>query len=63
MIFGVLFRVILEFCRRRGMNVPDLSKIRRRQPRLDIATRVAGPIAAWADDLSRKRATRNNSNK
>jgi hypothetical protein len=34
MIFGVLIRAVLELCRRRGMRVPDLDRIRRRKPRL-----------------------------
>jgi hypothetical protein len=55
-ILGVLIRAILEFCRRRGMRVPDLSRLRRRKPRLDMTKHVAQRIATLADDLPRWRA-------
>lgn len=58
MILGVLIRAALEFCRRRGMRVPDLSRLRRRQPRLDMTKRIAGRMAKYADDLSRRRTGR-----
>lgn len=63
MILGVLIRVILEFCRRRGVPVPDVSRLRRRRPRFDVITSLTGHLAATADNaisdhVSRRRARR-----
>lgn len=51
MIIGVLIRVVLRLCRRRGWRVPDLSRIRQRPPRLGIADRLADRLAERADEL------------
>lgn len=55
MILGVLLRVILTFCRRRGMPVPDLSRLRRRPPRFGVSDQLVDHVATRADDYLRRR--------
>jgi hypothetical protein len=58
MIFGVVIRVIVAFCRRRGLRVPDPSRLRLRQPRFGLMNRSAEAIAKGADDYLRRRGSR-----
>ncbi len=55
MIFGVLIRVILGFCRRRGMPVPDLSRLRRRKPRFGVTDQLIDRMVTRADDYLQRR--------
>lgn len=55
MILGVLLRVILAFCRRRGMPVPDLSRLRRRRPRFGVSEQLVDHVATQADEYLRRR--------
>jgi hypothetical protein len=50
LIIGVLIRVILRLCRRRGLRVPDPSRIRLRQPRLGITDELTDRLADFADE-------------
>jgi hypothetical protein len=54
MIIGVLIRVIFAFARRRGWPVPDLSRIRLRQPRFGVTDQLTDALAARADELARQ---------
>ncbi|WP_194912512.1 hypothetical protein [Catenulispora rubra] len=44
MILGVLIRVVLSFLRARGVPVPDPSRLRRRQPRVNITGRLTDQL-------------------
>lgn len=57
MIIGVLIRVILRFCRHRGLPVPDLSQLRRRPLRFGVADQFADQFAARADGYLQRRRT------
>lgn len=55
MIFGVLIRLVLEFLRRRGLPVPDLKKLRRRQPRVNVTGRMVDQIVNQTDQYLERR--------
>lgn len=53
MILGVLLRIVLEFLRRRGVPVPDPSRLRSRKPVIGLTDRVVAAIFPAADDPGR----------
>ncbi|MBO0819560.1 MAG: hypothetical protein J2P26_01780 [Nocardiopsaceae bacterium] len=55
MIFGVLIRVVLRLGRRRGLPVPDPSRLRLRPPRFGLADHLIDQLADRADDYLRPR--------
>ena len=58
MIIGVLIRLVLEFLRRRGAPVPDLKRLRRRQPRVNVTGRMVDHIVGRTDQYLERRRRR-----
>jgi hypothetical protein len=54
MILGILIRVVLEFLRRRGVPVPDPSRLRSRKPVIGLTDRVVGAIFPATTALPRQ---------
>lgn len=56
MIIGLAVRVLFEFLRRRGVRVPDPSRLRLRQPRLGLMNRAVDVLVERTEDqLSRRK--------